>query len=407
MIRIIQLTIILSAQFSWAQLSQTSGLLWKIERDDLSSPSYLYGSFHTNDRRVFDWMDSTYIALQNCETIALEVDLFDAFDLFEPRNSDLKLKFDNQGKVYTTVNDASDSYYGDEDGMPQVLDASFQQYCLNAGKKFYPLETIESQLNILGGSSNNWFEGKRWSFVKDAQEKFLVEYLKSDVEELDKMMRSSLGVGSDYYKSLIIDRNKDMFVGLDTLMSERNGVFCAVGAGHLGGNRGIIQILRNNGYSVRKVEAGSTKNRKEILTEYRKFNSCEFINDTLGLVAKFYGKPMEIENEYESFLVGYEYIELGQGNHFKIEVYPLEEEVSLEQFAEEYINLPEEAMTKIIDLENGSQAIEGISENYREGITWKRIVPSEKYLFVLIAKGGNKFMNSPRPQLFFDGVFVK
>lgn len=408
MIRILVfLTLLVSTSSLWAQLSQTSGLLWEIQRDDLPSPSYLYGSYHTNDRRVFDWMDSVYVALENCETISPEVDMFEAFYMFEPSNSDLRLKFDNQGNPYTVNNDASPSYYGDENGMPQVLDATFQQYCLNAGKELQPLETIESQMDISIGSPFEWLRHVPMSFFNDAKEEFLKEYLKADVDELDKMMRTSLGGGSEYYKSLIIDRNKTMFVGLDTLMPKRNGVFCVVGAGHLGGKRGIIQILKNNGYSVRKVEAGTTKNRTDLLSDYKKYKSFELINDTLGLVANFSGKPMELDNEFDDCLLGYEYIELGQGNHFKIEVYPLENELTLEQFAENHINLPEDATTKIVELKNGNQAIEGISENYLEGITWKRIIPSEDYLFVLIAKGGNKFMNSPRPQLFFDRVMVR
>lgn len=407
--RIITLLFGLISCFSWGQLSEQSGLLWKIERDDLSAPSYLYGSFHTNDRRVFDWIDSTYIALKNCETIALEVDIFDAFafKLFSPKNTHLSLKFDRNGKPYTTNKKASFSFYGDEDGMPQFLDAQFQQYCLNAGKELFPLETIESQLETFGDNRNLNYRKTPRIITNEIKEVFLEEYLQSDVEALEQLMRSSVGAEDELYQSIIVNRNYAMTDSLDKLIPQRKGVFCAVGAGHLGGSKGIIQLLRNKGYSVQKVNAGSLVNRQEILREYRKFQSYELINDTIGLVANFHGKPVEVEVNNEDFLVGYEYIELGQGNAYRIEVYPIENEIPIEQYAKEMISLPIDAQTHPVELPNGNIALEGISENYWEGITWKRVVLGEKYLFVLIAKGGNKFMNSPRPTRFFDCIWIR
>lgn len=406
MIKIFQLSFLLFANFSFGQLSQTPGLLWEINRDDLPAPSYLYGSFHTNDRRVFDWMDSTYIALENCETISLEVDIFEAFHLYEPTNSDLRLKFDRDGNLYSNNETASRSHYGDEDGMPQFLDATFQQYCYNTGKELFPLESLEDQLEVIEQEPTTyWLSDFSSSYFQEKKEKFLSKYLESDVSKLDQFLRSSMGEKSKLYQSLIVERNKLMFDGLDTIMPKRKGVFCAVGAGHLGGRQGILSLLKNKGYSVRKINVGSNVNRKNLISDFRKLNTYEFTNDSLGLFANFYGKPIEIVQG--DFLIGYEYVELGQGNQFKIEVYPLENEITLVECAENFINLPEDAKTKIIELPNGKKAIEGISENYFEGITWKRILIGEKYLFVLVAKGGNKFMNSQRSQRFFNQVLVK
>ena len=40
-------------------------LLWEISGNGLKKKSYLYGNYHTNDRRVFNLADSVYVALNN------------------------------------------------------------------------------------------------------------------------------------------------------------------------------------------------------------------------------------------------------------------------------------------------------------------------------------------------------
>jgi len=63
---------LLLCNISVAQQNQNS-LLWKIEGNNLSSPSYLYGTIHVHDNRVFNFSDSVFIALEACEAFALEV----------------------------------------------------------------------------------------------------------------------------------------------------------------------------------------------------------------------------------------------------------------------------------------------------------------------------------------------
>src|SRR5690348_13108671 len=50
-------------------------LLWKIEGNGLSRPSYLYGTMHTTDDRAFRLMDSTLIAFDSVEVYAMEINM--------------------------------------------------------------------------------------------------------------------------------------------------------------------------------------------------------------------------------------------------------------------------------------------------------------------------------------------
>src|SRR5512138_3886247 len=49
-------------------------VLWKIT-DNAAHVSYLYGTIHITDNRVFEWSDSVYACIEKCEVFAGEVDM--------------------------------------------------------------------------------------------------------------------------------------------------------------------------------------------------------------------------------------------------------------------------------------------------------------------------------------------
>ena len=55
-------------------------LLWRISGNGLSKPSYLYGTMHLQDKRLFNFSDSTYAAIEKTEGLALEVNFNELID---------------------------------------------------------------------------------------------------------------------------------------------------------------------------------------------------------------------------------------------------------------------------------------------------------------------------------------
>ena len=388
-------------------------LLWEISGNGLEKNSYLYGNYHTNDRRVFNLADSVYYALNNTDAVSLEIDAFSDFDddySWDTRYGGVRLKYDKNGVPYTNSNASTSTRYGDEDGMPQFLDAYFHQYCLNAGKILCPLETIEFQESI--GTSRSYSSPDYWRWARSliSREDMMDVYLKGDIYELDKFMRSTLGGGNGFYKELITDRNRGMAEVMDSIMQiDKLSLFTAVGAGHLASSTGVINLLRNKGYTLRKVMATYSDESSIDKLAVRSQRSYMYQNDSIGVQIEFPGKPTVVMNEdgWEDYNFRLIYRELGQGNNYIVEVYDRNDESTFEELAETYIASPSESPYEKVTLKNGGEAFQGLADAYPEGLYWTRVVLGEDYILVLKAFGGNKFMNSKRAMTFFDKVNMK
>lgn len=382
-------------------------LLWEISGNGLSKKTYLFGSFHTNDRRVFNLSDSTYYALNHVDAITLETDIFELFDELDVREGFIRIKYDKDGNPYTASKRASSTVYGDEDGMPQFLDAYFHQYCYNAGKEFYQLETIDSQLNFFENFEIPSQNEMRMESLFVTREDILETYLRGDIYDIDEMLRLSLSLSEGLYESLIIDRNHGMVKKLDSLLQNGKAIFCAVGAGHLAGQEGMINLLQKEGYKVRKVLATYSDEISLDQLEVKNQQSYLYENDTIGFQVAFPGKPAEVNNDlWREVNFKLIYRDFGQGNTYSVEVYDRNDDASLLDLADVFIASPSESPYRKIKLDNDGEAYEGLSDSYPEGLFWTRIVMAQDHFLVLKAYGGNKFMNSNRAQRFFNKVWL-
>jgi len=396
---------VIGAVHTFAQRNQTDNqLLWEISGNGLKKKSYLYGSFHSNDKRLFQFADSVYYALNYAEAVVLETDVFSLFQDWDTRKTDVQVLFDNQGIPYTGSNLPTKTIYGNEDGMPQFLDAYFLEYCHNAGKSFYPLESVAEQLATIADYVKPQFEGIADEVLNITQEKMMDYYLNGDIVTLDKMMKTNMELFPGMYEDMIIDRNKKMTLGIDTLITKQS-VFCAVGAGHLAGDDGIINLLRKKGYKLRRVRAIYSESPISEKQSVKATKGFDYINDSVGLIAVFPGKPLDVKIwDNHPYLI---YREMGQGNTYSLEIVPVDGSISLAEQAEIYIASPDQSCYQQIILDDETEVYEGISDTYPEGLQWVRLMQNDNYLVIMKAYGGNKFMNSNRPKSFFNRVWFK
>ena len=380
-------------------------LLWEISGNGLKEKSYLFGTLHSNDKRIFDLSDSVYYAIDRSNLIILEADIFELFKDIDSREDLPNTLYDKDGKAYTASEIASRTTYGDENGMPQFIDAALEEYCHNANKKFFALEDVKDQLNL--GAKLNF---TKRVFINDAfndfsNQKLIELYLKGDITAIERFIRANLSADKEQFAALITDRNNKMAHKLDSILKKKESFFCAIGAGHLAGSEGVINLLRTRGYRLRPILWSRSENITLAKKKFNSFRSYTFNDLTSGLNANFHGKPFSEKNTDGSLSLIYR--EYGQGNSYIIDIVPNDSTLSFEQIATIYIASPPDINFNKKILDDGTLLFEGLSDTYPEGLNWVRIIFSEKHFAVLKTYGGNKFMHSDRPKKFFDNVWFE
>jgi len=142
-------------------------------------------------------------------------------------------------------------------GLP--IDQFFASDSKARGKKIVALETMMQQMEILMNSESveDQLEALIYIIKEEEEtramtERTILAYMQQDIPAM-------LDISSDYEEdmgdmtALLDDRNKDWVPKLKPLLAE-GSAFIAVGALHLPGEFGLIELLRQEGYSVRAVE---------------------------------------------------------------------------------------------------------------------------------------------------------
>lgn len=380
-------------------------LLWEISSPKSKVKSYIFGTLHTNERALFELADSVYVTFDQAQVIILETDIYRLFEQMDTRKKLPETRFDDQGKSYTTTDISTETIYGSEDGMPQFLDAYFQVLGLRFNKEIIALEALEDQYALTNEfklSERNIIDNGINAFT---QEKLTELYLKGDIEALQRFMKSNLSVQDQLYEEVIIKRNKLMLEKLLEQLKRNQSFFCAVGAGHLGGEDGLIQLLRTKGYRLRPVTWTLSENAIPAKVKIKKPSEYVYMDAPSGLIAKFPGKPFEhITEEGTKQII---YRELGQGNTYEVNLQALDPNLSQEELASIYINPPTGTFITKRILDNGAIVFQGLSDTYPEGLNFVQIQFGSSYFVVIKCYGGNKFMHSTRPASFFEKVWFE
>lgn len=240
---------------------------------------------HVQDERVFNFKPQVLVALENSETLALELNM----DSINPFSLMQELVMDSSRvlkDLYTTeqydtiVRFFQDSIHlnlvlfermmpffieqlistkdlGEEEA--DALDMYLFKTAKEKGKIIIGLETIDEQIATFKSiplyiQSKSLLESVR-NYGKDTEfdmEKLMQWYTEGNLDSL-------ANISNDYYtdpeaqklfeEKFIISRNINMIERLIPLL-KKGSVFVAVGAAHLPGKDGIIELLRSKGYTV-------------------------------------------------------------------------------------------------------------------------------------------------------------
>ena len=284
---------------AFAQKNNTDNtLLWKISGNGLKNPSYLFGTIHMlcNDDAVLS--DSLKNIIKNVKEVYFEVDLDNMFEMLgvmgkmkmrgDTTLQDLlsvadyeKVKnyFESKGSMlpfsmletYKPMLAASTLQQG---GLPCENTAMMEQEIMQEAKQYNkPIKGLESmgyQASVLDSIPYKLQAEQLVSYIDNAMKggdddkelsEMMEAYKSQDLKKLEEMLMKSDPSISNYTDILLYNRNHNWIEKLKELLPEKS-LLIAVGAGHLPGKEGCINLLRLQGYKVTPV-----KNKVTVLRE--------------------------------------------------------------------------------------------------------------------------------------------
>ncbi len=274
-------------------------LLWKVSGNGLSRPSYIMGTYHFAPASMMEKIPGMQQALEGCDVVVGEIEKESMMSaeaqakmaqaMIAPLDSTLDKLFSPEDLAI--VEQVFDKYFGamgvklsqmnmlkpnaisvqmqamqavkyfPNFNQNELIDLAVQTAANEMGRPSIGLETIEEQIELLfNGPLTEQAEGLLEACKKDdlftVQSSALVEaYMAQDLNRIEAVFTDPElgGENAEEMEALIYDRNRSWAEKLHKMMPERAALVC-VGAGHLPGDQGLLQLLRNRGYTVEPMQ---------------------------------------------------------------------------------------------------------------------------------------------------------
>jgi uncharacterized protein YbaP (TraB family) len=282
-------------------------LLWEITGNGTKKPSYLIGTMHVSSKMAFNLPDSFYLAVKSAQVVALETNP-------ETWQEDMN-KYDLEGVMRGGYN----RWEGSVSGPSDYLNIKTLKFFKYDGKLERSMFSNPSAINNLlyrsyGNESADFEEdtyldmyiyqcGKKWGknvagvedygesmrlmmeAYKDAAkeknrkersygdmdeaysaDKLQEAYRKGDLDLLDSINTYN-SVSAAFDEKFLYRRNEIQAESIDSIIKSGSILFVGVGAAHLPGDRGVIEMLRAKGYKLRPVKMGERASKTKDLVD--------------------------------------------------------------------------------------------------------------------------------------------
>lgn len=287
-IKLFLISLVLSSLY-FTQLygqKEEKSLLYEISGNGLSQPSYLYGTIHIICKDDFVMTEATKQKFSETQQVYLEIDMDDPKMmpemmksmymtdgstiktlLSEPDYQKVSQFFKDTLKMNIATMDKMKPFVLGSMSVTKLLSCPTQSYeetfmkmAKQENKEILGLETVQDQFGAMDKMGmkkqadmmlvklvDNWADGKQ------EFKQLISDYKNQDVEALLADMSKSKSMDSDFENDLLVTRNQNWIPKMQQIIKEKP-TFFAVGAGHLGGKKGVIALLRNAGFTVKAVQ---------------------------------------------------------------------------------------------------------------------------------------------------------
>ena len=264
--------------------ANSQSLLWEISGNELEESSYLFGTVHLSDQRVFNFNDSVFAKIDECDAFTMEIEatpenmkeIGNSIFLEDGKTIDQMLSTEDYAslkiffkekldlnldglKIFTPMSIISmaTSKLVKSD-MNTFVDNFLYQYAQSKNKKTFSVEPLQLQIDLMKNVPADYLldVANEWDTYQGITDNLIAAYAKEDMEALINIMFSDSGF-KKMEDDFIWNRNKTMVDSID-LFVNRQSTFIAIGTGHLPLEGGVIDLLRKKGYDVKPIIAPKT-----------------------------------------------------------------------------------------------------------------------------------------------------
>jgi len=263
---------------------QQKGLLWEISGNGISQPSYIFGTIH------LICQDKFFVPRFTEENIKIAQQVFFEIDMDDPQlmMKSQKLMMSADGKKLKDIMKEPDykvfsEYFKGISGMevsvfgtakPMLfmsfalmktvgcpMPISYEEYFVRKAKiekkEVLGLETIEDQVAVIDRATTEQQVEWLMDAVKEngntIYDQMIDLYKKQEIEALTKIISEQM-VGMKGMQDQLLDKRNQNWIPVIEQNIKQKSTFFAVGAGHLGGENGVLQLLQQKGYTLKSLE---------------------------------------------------------------------------------------------------------------------------------------------------------
>lgn len=286
--RLLSTGVLIASTFFTCAQAQDNALLYEVSGNGLLKPSYLYGTFHLVCPADLTITDATKKAIGDAQQVYLELDMDDP-TMMQGMMKAMMMTDGKTIKDYLSADDYAllETYFKQKMNMnldqmgklkpiglmsmmymtvlpcqPASYDMTFAQMATTDKKEVLGLESMDAQLAALDKiPMKEQLKGlvdmaKKPDEAKKEFNDLLAAYKAHDLAKMMNMMKTSQFSGGDFTQfedSLLGERNANWIPVIEKAASQKP-TFFAFGAGHLANDKGVINLLRKKGYTVKAVE---------------------------------------------------------------------------------------------------------------------------------------------------------
>lgn len=261
-------------------------LLWEVTGNGLPEPSYVFGTMHILCAEDAKLSANLKAFIQKSKKIYFEIDMDDMVEMmsamkyvrmndgvkisdlltaeeygrieayFKKNKSPMPLSMINRFKPFFVSSLLGEQSMDcpQKNGMEQLIMKEANKY----DKTIMGLESVAFQATLFDSIPYEKQAKELLNYIdsmdnyKKSTMEMVAVYKSQDLDRLDSLVSKSDPAMKDYMDLMLYSRNRKWVQQMPQLMMEGTLLF-AVGAGHLPGEEGVLNLLKKSGYTLKPI----------------------------------------------------------------------------------------------------------------------------------------------------------